>query len=221
MAYRRDQVGIFLSHDYDWPSEITCLLRRAVKKSQLFLVLSDGFITSKDDGKTWSTPHIIPEHEDHAQMVETDSGELLLFSSASTPASEGRRSEIHLRRRKDGKEWSDAKWIVETYNSRKICAFVDRKLIWLAYADKNAKRDGSTIFLTRSSDDGKTWETALPLTDGIHDDSEPALAVQGDTLFLAFARPIPRDPGAREADFKRQIWYGYKAIKEIEFPRAK
>jgi hypothetical protein len=128
---------------------------------------------------------------------------------------------IRLRRSKDGKSWSDAKEILDGHDLRKTCAFVDRKLIWLAYADKNEKRGGSTIFLTRSSDEGKTWEVPLPLTDGIHDDSEPVLAVQGEHLYLAFARVFPR-PGrdVREWNVDQRVWYGHKAIDEIKFPRA-
>jgi hypothetical protein len=32
---------------------------------------------------------------------------------------------------------------------------------------------------------------------------------------------MPRRPGARAGDVKHQVWFGQKAVREIQFPRAK
>ncbi len=232
-GYRTESLGRFLPDNTDqnprggfFAPERISLLRRAGAKASLFLVGSNytrmWSISSEDGGKTWSTPSIIAEDGcGLASVVESSDGQLLLFSNATTRAGAGRYTEVHLRRSKDGRSWSDPKEIIDGHQLLQTCPFVDGKLLWLAYADKNPKGGGSTLFLTRSADEGKTWEVALPLTDGSHDDAEPVIAIQGGTLNLAFVRTVPRRPGAREGDVKHQIWFGQVAVKDVQFPKPK
>jgi hypothetical protein len=237
-GYRAEPLGRFLPDDADsdtsrgviTPEQIS-FVRRDGEKRSLFLVGSNypqlWSIGSGDGGKTWSVPQIIVKGSQsfepyrYAAVAESPAGELLLFSNAQTRSSGGYYTEIHLRRSKDGKTWSEPKEILDGRWLTQTCPFVDGKAIWLAYADKKPKGNSSTIFLSRSTDEGKTWEVPLPLTDGEHDDSEPTIAVRGDTLYLAVTRAVPRRPGAREGDVKHQVWFGHVAVKDIQFPRAK
>ncbi len=70
---------------------------------------------------------------------------------------------------------------------------------------ENASTLYDDLYFTRSVDYGKTWTTPLRITVNEYDDNAPSIALEGDTLYLAY---INNESGNWELKFVRGLDYG-------------
>ena len=91
----------------------------------------------------------------------------------------------------DGQTWSKPQTVVNnplTIQSRTYLA--PNGKLWLAYvqSDPDTYEHRTSLWLTSSQDDGKTWDKPQRLTDGKFLDREPDIISRDGKILVAFSR---------------------------------
>lgn len=168
------------------------------------------FTRSFDKGKTW-TPDQTLSGGDQPNLIVTALAHLLLFSIKPTtfrgrpewPDDNGydrqdvrqwpALGQLMLRRSLDnGQVWSDPQAVLDDRLVIQCRACVDLTgRIWLVYVQSDPDKGlqgKASLWLTSSSDEGKTWAPAARLTDGRYLDREPDNTYYNGKLLIAFSR---------------------------------
>ena len=91
-----------------------------------------------------------------------------------------------------GKTWSEPQVVVDDKQIIQSQACVDANgKIWLVYVQSIPnwyERSGVALWLTSSSDGGKTWAVSARVTDGKHLDRDPDIIFHDGKLLVAFSR---------------------------------
>lgn len=166
--------------------------------------------TSDDDGKSWSTPHVVFDHTGADPNLVVDGDRVLAFITSSAVPGKIIKTNIYMRESRDGVHWGEEQQIKtpHEYVVGKIhhgYKLQDGTLImgysWDLWAEQNtpARTEGEMILksgVLRSKDSGKTWvpgaDMSIPLaktspnaTWGV---GEPATVVLADGRIMTLMR---------------------------------
>lgn len=163
---------------------------------------------SKDGAKTWDARKLIGRGN-YPTIVSAKNGDLLVFSTqtkqfgwqgewpanapdAQTPSRNwpGYGTLMMQRSGDQGKNWSKATQVFDDklVIQNRVYRAPDGKL-WLVYVQSDAQqRQRTSLWLSSSVDNGKTWKKPQQLTDGKTLDREPDLIWHEGKLLIAFSR---------------------------------
>lgn len=175
--------------------------------------LKNAVSISDDNGKTWSVPQVIFDHEgkdDADPNLLVDGNRILAFSTTVKRPNKIDSTDIYMRTSTDGKNWTDEVHIIKPH--RYICGKIhqghrlkDGTLImgysWDTWAEQHtpAATEGEMNLksgVLRSTDGGKTWKPGKDLYADFKKTSpnatwglgEPATVVLSDGRILAIMR---------------------------------
>lgn len=153
--------------------------------------LQDGMwvMCSKDGAKTWQARKIIGRG-DYPTIACAKNGDLLVFSRESKKlTSPGFGALMMQRSRDNGQTWSKPlKVIDDKVIQTRVYRAPDNRL-WLAYVQTDSlQRRRTSLWLTSSNDDGKTWKKPQRITDGKRLDREPDMIWRDGKLLIVFSR---------------------------------
>lgn len=188
------------------------LLAGSSNEASLWLTRSD------DGGETWHDLQLLgPRFRSGISpvLLQTTQGLALLYIDETNRPSRAERESkayhklfrnlhkapgpIALVRSADGTSWETAlKGIAGTQDVDSFAACTGLcNRIFVVYSRRDA--NGGCLYLTISSDNGKTWSKATQLTAGTSLDFSPSVIVDGDSLIVSFSRI--------DADGKQRVCY--------------
>jgi len=170
------------------------------------------FITSQDDGTTWSEKQTLVVNGKFGSVISTSDSLLLIFSSRGT--------DLQYKSSNDnGTTWSTSKIILDdsnTYGEPSVISKTDGSLV-IVYKFINSLVPG-TYYIIESNDIGQTWSTPTPFTTYTGLDLNLRINSNAENLYASFASDrLYNEPNYQIEEEIYSLWYGIVGVSDDTF----